>query len=182
LHAVYRDPAAAGQALDLWAEVAGWDVAVRELRERPEHFGALRGHQVGPFVVAGSERDRARAAVPTLAGRAAERYAARAAERAGRPELTRLAAAETRATHAARAAAQRAAALPTERELLRGVAERAERLTQRLAPEERAAVDRAIEKRLAPSHQALLGEARALVKQLVREAVRDRERDRGIGR
>lgn len=68
LHEMYRDPVAAGQALDARAEAAGWDAAVREVRERAERFGALRGHQVGPFVVAGSERDRARAAVPALAG------------------------------------------------------------------------------------------------------------------
>lgn len=173
LHAVYRDPQAAHRALEARAESAGWDVAVAELRAAPERFGALQGRGAGEGVtgrVLGEDmaRAQARGAVPVLAGWTAERHAAHAAQRQTVPVLAALERTRIEGRESANALGLARAKLPNEYDRLREIGQQVRGLVRQLAPAEL----RQLEQLLTAPHQALLGRARALV----REAVLERER------
>ncbi len=179
LGAVYRDPGAAHQTLEARAHAAGWDVAVAELRTAPERFGALHGRGAGDGVagrlfaarVFGDDATRvqARAAVPGLAGWAAERHAARAAERQAAPEMAGLVGTAAQARAAADALRTRREALPRETERLRAIGRELQGLARQLAPAEL----QQVQQLLTAPHRALLGRATALMK----DALLGRERE-----
>jgi hypothetical protein len=171
---VYREPAAAHQALVARSDAAGWDVAVAELRATPERFGALHGRAAGAGLagrVLGADvaHAQARQAVSALAGWAAEAHAARAAQRQAAPELAALAQTRDGAQVEAQAAGRARAARPREVDQLRALGRRVDGLARRLAPAEL----RQLEQLLTAPHRALLGRATALAK----EALLGRERD-----
>ena len=173
LGAVYRDPAAAHRALEARAESAGWDVAVAELRAAPERFGALHGRGAGEGVagrVWGEDvaRAQARGTVPVIAGWAAERHAAHAAQRQAAPALATLERTRVEAGERANALRLARAKLPDEFARLRAIGQEVRGIARQLAPAEL----RQLEQLLTAPHRALLGQARALVQ----EAVLGRER------
>ena len=178
LQAVYRDPQAAHRALEARAQAAGWDVAVAELRAAPERFGALHGRGAGEGVAGrvlgerlvgeDAARWQARGAVPVLAGWAAERHAAHAAQRQAVPALAALERTRAEGRETASALGLARAKLPDEYDRLREIGQQVRGLARQLAPAEL----RQLEQLLTAPHRALLGRARALV----RDAVLERER------